>query len=96
MKEARIILAGADENSVNRYLRLIAKRFGGFTAWAAHGGWVNDNGELVQEPVRVVDVALGNGLYDMAYLRGLAKAWREWADQDCVYVRDPQGNVTLI
>jgi hypothetical protein len=95
MKEARIIFAGGNEDLVNRYLRLIASRFGGFTAWRGNGGWVNGDGELVQEDVRIVDVAMDVPL-EVEYLHGLAKAWCSTAEQDCVYLRDTKGNVRLV
>jgi hypothetical protein len=95
MKEARIIFAGGDEEMVNHFLKLIARRFGGFTNWTANGGWVNGDDKLVQEPVRVVDVALD---YPQAigYLRSLARIWAAMADEECVYLRDTEGNVELV
>jgi hypothetical protein len=95
MKEARIIFAGGDEELVNRYLGLIASRFGGFTAWRGNGGWVNGDGELIQEDVRIVDVAV-DAPQAVEYLHGLAQAYAAMADEECVYLRDTEGNVRLV
>jgi hypothetical protein len=34
--------------------RRMADRFGGFTTIDAHGGWVNGNGKLIEEPVTII------------------------------------------
>ena len=45
----------AGEHRLDMVKRQIARAFGGFTAYDAAGGWVDDDGNLIQEPVTVVE-----------------------------------------
>lgn len=41
--------------------RRVADAYDGFTAYDAAGGWVADDGTLVEEPVTVIETAAGMG-----------------------------------
>lgn len=57
----------------------IAEAFGGYTAYLAEGGWV-ENGQLIQEISLVVSVVTNDSWYDIA-------AWlRDLFNQQCVLV----------
>lgn len=47
-------------NVENRILTAVKHRaadeFGGFTVFSSDGGWVDDNGELIEETVNVIEV----------------------------------------
>jgi hypothetical protein len=71
---------------VYQYGPRIADIAGGFTAWQAVGGWKDDKGLLIVEPVTVIDC-------DMTIAPGHVGAWRDLArtiakdlHQTCVYL----------
>jgi hypothetical protein len=45
-----------DEQLQTNVRRHVADKFGGYTELDARGGWVNDQGNLVEEPVTVLHV----------------------------------------
>ena len=107
MKEARIILplegnsadgtrspAGA---TVHKLLRTrLAKRFGGYTRTTGFGGWVDGEGQIVEEDVAIYDVAINPTAKDNADLRDIAVAAACNLLQDAVYFRQTSGLVEII
>ena len=79
--------------SVEDALRVFSQWFGGATAIAAKGGWVDGQGDLVQEPVVLVysfcdDASLAFHRDDVeAYAKHLAHD----LGQECVAVEWPEG-----
>lgn len=74
----------------------LAQEFGGYTATVGKGGWVDDQGDLVQDDVIVYDVAGVGSVADENELMYIAQTFRNMAQQDCVYVRFFDGTVRLI
>ena len=76
--------------NVRGYLRTIASIAGGYTAYRGHGGWIDDNGKLVEEPVTIVDCNISQftrAYSDIAYaFRTLAKTIARELSQDCVFL----------
>lgn len=69
--------------------RNFAMNFGGYTAYQVNGGYVTTNGELVCEPILIVETYTDNndidGLWE--HLRKLAYAMRILLSQDSVLIR---------
>lgn len=96
-KEARIIaVAGYPEAQKNLELRLL-RRFGGYTKVASEGAWIDPaTGEIYREPGWIYDVALEDDAEAWASLRGVAKFFCHEAEQICVYLRLPNGQVEFV
>lgn len=76
---------------VQFYGHAIADIAGGFTASQATGGWKDDTGILIVEPVTVFDCAIsgeliGNTQWSAIQFRMLAKRIAKDLRQDCVYL----------
>ena len=103
MHEAKIIIPntakapGDAARALQFALKACASTFGGYTATQAQGGWINDAGELIEEPVTVITVACGPnaGVDGDEALRWIALRVGRIAAQDCVYVQQPDGEVIL-
>ena len=107
MKEARIILPLVGKSAdgvrppsaaaVHRLLRTrLAKRFGGYTRTTGYGGWVDGEGQIVEENVAVYDVAINPTAEDNADLRDIAVAAARNLLQDAVYFRQTSGLLEII
>ena len=103
MREAKIIVPntakapGDAAQALSFALKACASTFGDYTATQAQGGWINDAGELIEEPVTVITVACGPnaGVDCDEALRWIALRVGRIAAQDCVYVQQPDGEVIL-
>ncbi len=105
MKEARLILATETKNGKEvdweiRHLlhSKLASTFGGFTETHGKGGYVMASGELFDhipklkiEAVWIYDVAMADEQYPA--LTAIAQWLCLVAQQECVYVRRPDGEV---
>lgn len=104
MREARIIVgrpAAQDEMHdmvidavLSVYAMKLAEAFGGYTATAGTGGWV-DNGELITDDVIIFDVAceMRDATHDKLFK--IATELGRALDQKTVYVRYPEGFVKI-
>ena len=111
MREAKIIVPntakapGDAARALQFAIKACASTFGGYTATQAQGGWINDAGDLIEEPVTVITIAWeanlatnANGALAMTVneaLRWIALRVGRIAAQDCVYVKQPDGEVIL-
>ena len=111
MHEAKIIVPnnavypGDAAHALSVALKACASTFKGYTATQGNGGWINDAGELIEEPVTVITIACeanlatnANGAVAMTVneaLRWIALRVGRIAAQDCVYVQQPDGEVIL-
>ena len=105
MAEAKIIVPntaqapGDAARALQFALKACASTFKGYTATQAQRGWINDAGELIEEPVTVITVACGPdagvGMTSNEALRWIALRVGRIAAQDCVYVQQPDGEVIL-
>ena len=106
MREAKIIVPntakapGDAARALQFALKACASTFGGYTATQAQGGWINDAGELIEEPVTVITIACEANLATNAMtineaLRWIALRVGRIAAQDCIYVQQPDGEVIL-
>ena len=100
MREARIICASEQRDNrpvalsvISQLEETLAQRFGGYTVVMGRGGYVMDSGELKTELVRVYDVAME--AHHFPALTGIAQWLCREANQECVYVRDPTGQVSF-
>jgi hypothetical protein len=87
-----------DSKPIETYGPAIADIAGGFTASQAIGGWKDNHGQLIVEPVTVFDCTMdlphgnGNRVQDDAWRIvhelwfNLAKRIAEELNQDCVYL----------
>jgi uncharacterized protein YdeI (BOF family) len=98
--EARLIVPYQDKAGnaadVDHYQAMAIEVAGGATRYDAHGSWLDDNGNLVQEPVAVLDIACEPGSAVENSLMDLAGEVAEDLNQDAVYFRDASGKVHLI
>lgn len=63
----------------------LAANYGGFTCYHADGGWIDDDGELIEEPVTVIS-AVADAPRDALtrHARDLAASVRDRAGEDAV------------
>lgn len=100
MREARLVLPAADNagtplpNVHSGLQRELASAFGGFTQTMGFGGWVDNDGKTISEPVAVYDVAIEEDAIDT--LRAIARRYCALAEQACVYLRLPTGSVEFV
>lgn len=103
MREARIILPVLDNNGqslvhAHDYLkRQLCLLFGGYTATASYGGWIDQKtGKLYEEQGTAYDIACEHTQENRAVLVGLAQMLIELAQQKAIYLRLPNGNVQIV
>src|SRR6266478_3676925 len=101
MREARIVLPydtmNAFLNNANAWLEeQLIDAFGGFTCTHGYGAWRDDGGTVSSEHINIYDVAVPSGQRSLSTLARLAWTVCNIARQDCVYLRYPDGEVTLI
>jgi hypothetical protein len=82
------------------YGKSIASIAGGFTAMHATGGWIDDNGTLIVEPVVVFDADIADDAsyssdHGIGAIRSLASRICKERRQECVYLRI-DGKVELV
>lgn len=100
VKEAMMILPIANNDGVGLELvhkqlkRELCKAFGGYTAQPVEGGWLDDEGRLYEDKSIAYTVAMGSTKW-MA-LNNIAKRFCALAEQKCIYVRYPTGNVAFV
>ena len=66
--------------------RELCERFGGCTAYDGHGSWVNDNGKLYAEPVKIIQTAFKNNPKNRLFLKNLVKKYGKLSKQEAVYL----------
>ena len=97
MNESRIILPVNDNlgrplTRAHATLRdAIIDAFGGVTVTRGNGCWRGHDGTLYDEPVVIYDVAHADRPAARGALRSIALAACIDADQECVYLRLPDG-----
>ena len=69
--------------------------FGGYTAAQGDGGWIDDHGTLIAEPVTILTIACGPTPEQWQALDAIADTVGRMACQECVYIKYPNGNVEL-
>lgn len=69
-------------------LKRAADRHGGFTIVGARGGWVNDSGDLVREPVEIVRI----GGADANWLESTANWVAQKTAEETVYWSVSEGS----
>jgi hypothetical protein len=88
-----------EAQAMNLYGRAIADIAGGFTATQATGGWIDDTGLLIVEPVTVFDCHVAEPFAEASLPRGsfhiLAARIARELHQDCVYL-EIDGHVELV
>jgi len=106
MKEAKIIIPKWNARhskvptmthgiALNRLRRALVEAFGGYTKTEGEGAWVS-NGAIISEPVDVYTVACTDSPVSVNTLRALAKDACAALEQECVYLKLPNGTVTFI
>lgn len=98
LQEARIIFPRNDDTAalIAPLLGKIAAFFGGLTAIEGRGMF-HGAGQFYDEPVLIVDVAVDVGSAEHAdMLYKLAEQFAENANEECVYLRLPNGAVQFV
>jgi hypothetical protein len=68
-----------------RACKLIAREFGGYTAYVANGGWVDPSGKLIEEPSLVISTITDKpGNRELA--KDCAEGFKLSFNQDCIMV----------
>lgn len=93
MKAYRFILPEATDQEHRTFRRKLADSFGGYTATVGEGGWVDPDGQLVEERVVVYTVAVERGLPDL-FRTATEEARR--MEQKALYWEFPDGRVKII
>jgi hypothetical protein len=83
---------------IEKYGSRIASIAGGFTAWSAKGGWIDGSGNLIVEPVTVVECSIADdyvqanansgqaSIGPLVRIRDLARQICRDLSQECVYL----------
>lgn len=69
--------------------------FGGVTVTHGEGAWRDDAGKVIAEPVHILAIACEETITNYGLLDTLADRIGKLACQQCVYIRYPNGRVTL-
>lgn len=75
--------------------RAAVAMFGGYTVIPGNGGWIDDAGKLIEEPVHVLLIAAEPCEATAIRIEAIADLIGRIAKQQCVYWRDSDGNVQL-
>jgi hypothetical protein len=94
-REACIICPGRASLPWFDLERSLVKQFGGFNRIEAWGAW-HDGSKIITESNYTYTIAMLDTPYNREGLVNIAKQFRLDADQDCVYVRMPDGTVTYV
>lgn len=78
--------------SVNAIKFAAASRFGGYSAASVDGGWINEQGQLVEETALRLEVAAK----DAAQVDTFAEFCGRTLHQSCVMVVSPVGEVKFV
>ena len=95
LREGRIILPKTARGH-DLIRREASKLFGGYTETEGRDGWINDQGELEQEQVRIYDIAMDTGDKSAALLRRLAQALLLKSNEVAIHVRYADSTVEII
>ena len=96
MREAVVILPDHEAANLHLELTLLAE-FGGFTTTRGCGQWKDPtDGKVYEDGVAVYTIAMDPTDDNAQRLGVIAKAAGELANQICVYVRHPSGDVVFI
>jgi hypothetical protein len=73
---------------IRPYLRTIAGIAGGYTSYRGYGGWIDDKGKLVEEPITIVDCSFDENDVDFPRdgFHALARTIARELSQDCVFL----------
>lgn len=102
MKEARIVLPfnrmHPRNHEAHAGLRAaLVEAFGGYTSYKGQGGWKDPaTGKVIDEDVRVYDVAYGGTVAEMDAFNAAVTAAGCMLDQKCVYLRGLSGHVYFV
>lgn len=64
----------------------LCKQFGGCTAYDGAGSWVNSDGKLYAEPVKIIQTAFKNNYKNRLFLKNLVKKYGKLSKQEAVYL----------
>ncbi len=101
MREGKIILpqndnAGKPIRAVHRRMtREIVTAFGGMTETDGFGSWIDDQGELDNEPVTIYTVAAENTAENNYALERIAHTYGRAASQKAIYWAGFDGNAHI-
>lgn len=98
-REARIIVPVAGLSMGGEDVHLENKLygfFGGFTMFPARGGWLAPNGHKYVDQVFIYDIACDDNEASVRDLRMIARWVAREYDQQCVYLRLPNGSVEFV
>lgn len=98
MKEARIIYpqGGPLNQKLRDAFHRVTSEFGGCTEYVADGYWKAPSGDVVQERVKIMDIAYVPNDENDAKLYDIAWAMREAGGQVEVYLRYGNGHVQMV
>lgn len=99
-REAAIILPMHDATGKHtdtyraKFIEALIAAFGGVTVTDARGYWRNDDGRVVDEPVKVLTVAMAHALWPT--LQRMASEACVALGQEAIYVRFADGEVVIL
>jgi len=102
MYEAKIICPknaeapGNARKALKDAIEAATNAFGGVTITEGYGSWKNDAGKVIAEPVAILTMACEDSPANRDAIDDIAIEIGATARQDCVYVKYPNGHVTLL
>lgn len=64
----------------------LCAQFGGCTAYDGAGSWINREGKLYAEPVKIIQTAFKNNSKNRLFLKNLVKKYGKLSNQEAVYL----------
>ena len=101
MQEARLIVPPHKNDGTKHWQAvedvraLLLAQFGGYTETRGTGGWVGKTC-TVTEPIIIFDVAMAPSAENEDKMRTVAGFVRHRMNQDCVYLRQANGQVEFV
>jgi hypothetical protein len=97
LREALVILPDSkNDKPIHATLkRELCNVFGGYTATPCQGGWVNPQGELIEDYGTAYSVAMLDSEANRAVFKEIANTIGKLAKQQAMYVRYANGEVEI-
>lgn len=103
LREMKIILPMVDNQGAslshihNQLKRELCQTYGGYTSVASSGGWLNDDGDLIEDnSITYIVAAMALNEYETTGFIDTVRHYATLAKQDCIYAQLASGSVLFV